>query len=87
VPEGVFTPLTLTRGLHKSFPERGLGNAAGVFAPDPVPYCGYRFRIGVDMMGGLGCVLSTSPRSGVTVVNLSRSLPPGPRHLSARATS
>jgi hypothetical protein len=40
VPDGVFPALTfsrLARGVHKSFPERGPANAAGVFAPRSRP--------------------------------------------------
>ena len=49
-----------------------------------------RFRIGVGMMGSSWLRAVAFPRGlspGVTVVNLPRSLPPGPRHLTAREAS
>ena len=58
--------------------------------PIPSHIAADRFRIGIDMMGSSWLRAVAFPRGlspGVTVVNLPRSLPPGPRHLTARAAS
>lgn len=93
MPDGVFTPLTLVTPdarIAEVVSRARTRKCRGLLRPRSGPILGRRFRIGVDMTGSSWLRAVAFPRglrSGVTVVNLPRSLPPGPRHLTARAAS